>query len=108
MTEFIAVGVILLLGMGAYWAMVLFPKQRSFQKRQRYVSGLSEGDEVITYGGVIGRVVRIEAQMGIAHVEIAEGVVVRMIMAAMIQPYDPDVIAENARQALGQPETEHA
>ena len=48
MQEIAIVAVLLLLGMGAYWSMVIFPKQREFQKRQRFVRALAEGDEVIT------------------------------------------------------------
>jgi preprotein translocase YajC subunit len=102
MQEFVLVGVILLLGMGAYWSMVLFPKQRDFQKRQRYVSTLNAGDEVITYGGIIGKVREVDSDKGIAYVEIADGIVVRLITAALVQPYDAEEIARNARLGLGQ------
>lgn len=88
------------LGLGAYWSLVLFPRQRDFQKRQKMARALVEGDEVITGGGLIGRVIRIEGDKGIAHVELADGVVVRLVTAALIQRYDPDEIAENARRGL--------
>lgn len=97
MQEFALLAMVMLLGLGAYWAMVLFPKQRTFQKRQNYIRELAEGDEVITYGGIIGKVIRIEAEQGIAFLEIADGIVIRVIMAAMLQPYDPDEIAHAAQ-----------
>ncbi|NWF70688.1 MAG: preprotein translocase subunit YajC [Chloroflexi bacterium] len=97
MEEFVLVGVILVLGLGAYWTMVLFPKQRDFQKRQRFARSLSVGDEVITYGGIIGKVIDIQAAQGIAYVEIADGVVIRLVTAALMQPYDPEEIARNAQ-----------
>jgi preprotein translocase YajC subunit len=100
MQEFALLALIMLLGLGAYWAMVIFPKQRDFQKRQRYVRALAEGDEVVTYGGIIGKVKAIEAEKGIAHVEIAEGVIVRLITAALVQQYDPEVFAAAAQKAL--------
>ncbi len=99
MSEFIFVTVILVLGLGAYWSMVIFPKQRAFQKQQKYVQNLSAGDEVITFGGLIGKIVQIEAEQGIAHVEIADGVVVRMVSASLMRAYDPDELAENVRMA---------
>jgi preprotein translocase subunit YajC len=107
MQEFALLAAILLLGLAAYYSFVTFPKQRDFQKRQKFARSLAEGDEVITYGGVIGRVLKIDAEMGIAQVEIAEGVVIRIINAALMQPYDPDVIAENARKGL-EDEIDHA
>ncbi len=99
MQEFALLALVLLLGLGAYWAMVVFPKQRDFSKRQRYVRTLAAGDEVVTYGGLIGRVVDIEGDKGIAHVEIAEGLVVRLITAALVQAYDAEAFAEAAQKA---------
>ncbi|MCC6613554.1 MAG: preprotein translocase subunit YajC [Anaerolineae bacterium] len=98
MEQTLLFAVVLLLGIGAYWSLVIFPRQRDFQKRQQYVRQLQEGDEMITYGGIIGRVVSVEADQGIAHVEIAPGVVVRMISVALVQPYEPDKVAESARK----------
>jgi preprotein translocase subunit YajC len=100
MQEFLFVAVILLLGMGAYWSMVLYPRQRDFQKRQRFVRTLVEGDEVITAGGIVGRVIDLEAEKGIARVELADGVVVRMVSASLLSPFDPEELAKNARRGL--------
>jgi preprotein translocase subunit YajC len=99
MEEIAFVGLLLLLGLGAYWSMVIFPRQREFQKQQKYVRSLQEGDEMITFGGIIGRVLKIDADKGIAHVEIAEGVVVRVVTASLLRPYDPDELTSSARQA---------
>ncbi len=99
--EFVLLAVVMLLGLGAYWAMVIYPKQRDFSKRQRYVRALAAGDEVVTYGGIIGKVLAIDAEKGIARVEIADGVVVRLVTAALVQEYDADAFAEAARKGLG-------
>ncbi len=101
MAEILFLTVLMLLGMGAYWAMILFPRQRDFQKRQKMARSLSAGDEVITFGGIIGRVQAVDAEQGIAHVEIARGVTVRLVTAAIVQEYNPEEIAENARKGLG-------
>jgi preprotein translocase subunit YajC len=102
MQEIILLAVILALGMGAYWAMVLLPKQRDFSKRQRFVRALAEGDEVITAGGIIGRVVGLEAEQGIALVELADGLVVRMVAASLLAPFEPEELAKNARKGIEQ------
>lgn len=102
MPEIIFLAVLMALGMSAYWAMVLFPRQREFTKRQQMARELVEGDEIITYGGIIGKVRRIYADQGIALVEIAEGVQVRMVIASMVQRYDPEEIAKNAKMGLAE------
>lgn len=102
MPEFVLLAIIMVLGLGAYWSLVTFPKQREFQKRQRFVRALGVGDEVITAGGIIGKVVAVDGDKGIAHVEIAEGVVIRLVAAAMLQAYDPERIAQDAQQGIQQ------
>lgn len=98
--EFILVGLVLVLLLGAYWSMVLFPRQRELQKRQRFARELTAGDEVVTYGGMIGRVIDIDSATGIAQVEIADGVTIRLLTAALIEPYDADAVARAANPAV--------
>ncbi len=96
MEEIILLGVVMVLGLGAYWSLVIFPRQRDFQKQQKYVSTLSPGDEMITYGGIIARVVSLEPEKGIATVEIADGVIVRVLAASLMRPYDPEELERSA------------
>jgi preprotein translocase subunit YajC len=101
MEEFILVAFVLILGMGAYWSMVIFPKQRDFSKRQRLVRTLAEGDEVITAGGIVGRVIEVRGEEGIAFVEIAPGLKIKVISASILDAFDPEELAENVRKAMG-------
>jgi len=100
MSEIVILGVFLVLGLGAWWTMVTFPKQRDFQKRQQFARNLAKGDEVVTFGGVIGKVLDIDAESGTAQVEIANGVVIKMLNAALMQAYDPEQIAEDAKRGI--------
>lgn len=101
MEEIIAVGVIGALIFAAYYSLVLFPRQRDFTKRQMMARELAAGDEIVTYGGIIGKVKHIDSAKGIALVEIADGVTVRLVIAAMMNRYDPEEIARNARMGQG-------
>ena len=92
--------VVLVLLLGGYWSLVVFPRQRDFQKRQKMARSLAEGDEIITGGGIVGKVLQIDSEKGVAHVEIADGVVVRLLTAAMVQRYDPEEIARNSQMGL--------
>ena len=96
MSEFALVFAILALVLGGYWALVVFPKQRAFQYKQKIVRSLHVGDEVVTYGGLIGKIVEIDADQGIALLEIASGVKIRLLTAALQQVYDPNEYAHNA------------
>ena len=103
MSDFLFVAVILLLGMAAYWSFSLMPRQREFAKRQEMARSLAEGDEVITAGGLVGKVMRIDSEKGVAYVEVADGLQLRVLTAALLDRYDPAEIAKNAK--LGQKST---
>ena len=100
MQEFGFVLVIMVLILGGYWSFFVFPRQREFNKRQQYVRSLSRGDEVITFGGMIGQVVDIDGEAGVVYVEIADGLVVRFVTASIVSGYDPDEVAHNAQRGL--------
>jgi len=106
MPEIVLVAFIMALGFGAYWAMVLFPRQRDFKKRQEMARALAEGDEIVTFGGIVGRVKEIRSQEGVAIVEIANGVEIRLVIAAMMQRFDAEEIARNAQIGQQQQTTE--
>ncbi|GIK29198.1 MAG: preprotein translocase subunit YajC [Chloroflexi bacterium] len=97
MQEWIVLAAVMLLGLAGYWSLVIFPKQREFNKRQRLVRTLAEGDEVITASGFIARVIEIRGDEGIAVVEIAPGVRVRAVAASLLQSFDPEELARNAQ-----------
>jgi preprotein translocase YajC subunit len=98
--EIILLAFVMALTFTGYYAMVLFPRQRDFQKRQLMARELVEGDEIVTYGGIIGKVKQIDSAKGVAMVEIANGVTIRLVIAAMMHRYDPDEIAKNAQMGL--------
>lgn len=93
--------VIFLLILTAYWALAVFPRQRAYKKQIEYAESLQVGDEVITYGGLIGTITSLDEDTGLAHIQIAKDVEVRILIFALQRPYDPDEIAHNIRQARG-------
>ena len=90
MQEFAAIAAFSLLGLGAYWAFFIFPRQRNFIKRQRIVQSLVPGERVITGGGMIATVVAVDADSGTTELEISEGVRITVMSAAVLQRYDDD------------------
>ncbi len=96
MPEFVLVFAVLSLALGGYWAMVIFPRQRAFQHKQKIVRALHVGDEVVTYGGIVGKIIDIDVAAGVSIIEIAEGVRIKLLTAALQQVYDAEAIAESA------------
>ena len=108
MAEFVLVFAVLALVLGGYWALVVFPKQRAYQHKQKVVRSLHVGDEIVTYGGIVGKILDIDADKGIAQVEIAEGVRIKLLTAALQQVYDPDRFAYDAGIGIEKPQPEQA
>jgi preprotein translocase subunit YajC len=99
MQEFALLGVVMLLALGAYWSLVIFPRQRDFEKRHRYVRTLNVGDEVITSSGIIGRIVTLNED-GTVIIEIANGVEIKMLAVAIQQQFNATEIKENTDKAM--------
>jgi preprotein translocase subunit YajC len=99
MTEFAFLTTIVIIILVGYWSLVVFPKQRDYKKHIDYVERLKEGDEVITYGGLIGTIAELNDDIGIARLKLAEGVEVRIVTAAIQQSFDPDEIRRNIHLA---------
>ncbi len=95
--ELIGTLVVLLLVLAAYWSLVILPKQQEFKRHQIFVRRMRPGDKVITYGGLIATIVDLQPDAGEATIRLAEGVDVKIITAALTQPYDPETLMRNAR-----------
>jgi preprotein translocase subunit YajC len=72
---------IIVLALGAMWLIVIRPQRRKQKLQQSMQTELAVGDEVLTAGGVYGKVTRIdEDEVG---VEIAPNVEVRLARRAI-------------------------
>jgi len=71
-----------IVGMVAIFYFLLIRPQMRQQKAQRdKVAGVKKGDQVITAGGIVGKVVRVDDTY--ADIEIAQGVKVKAVKATL-------------------------
>ena len=68
----------LILIFGIMYFLLIRPQQKKAKEHQNMVAALRRGDQVITQGGIIGKVVKVR-DGGEVEVEIAEGVKVRVV-----------------------------
>lgn len=61
---------------GVFWFFVFRPQSRRAKLHQAMLASIKRGDHVVTTGGIIGRVARLEGD-GVLTLEIADGVRVR-------------------------------
>ena len=77
MAQFIFILVLL----AALWFLMIRPRQRQMRAQQRQIAALEVGDEIVTAGGLYGKVRRIDD--GDVRVEIAPNLEVRIAKRAI-------------------------
>ncbi|HEY3291888.1 MAG TPA: preprotein translocase subunit YajC [Anaerolineae bacterium] len=70
------------------WIIVVLPQNRARKVQQEVVSDLKVGDQIVTVGGLIGKLTYLNIDEDIARLEISNGVEVRIIPAAISHPLD--------------------
>ncbi len=70
-----------LLFLGLMWFVLIRPQQQRVRRQQELVAALRVGDQVITAGGILGRIVALDDDE--AHIEVAPGVVMRFLRLAV-------------------------
>ena len=66
-----------------FYFLLIRPQQKRHKEHQNMLSKLATGDEVVTAGGILGRVT--EVNDGFVSVEIADGVRIKVQKSQIIQ-----------------------
>lgn len=74
----------LILIFGIMYFLLIRPQQKKMKEHQKMVSSLRRGDQVVTQGGLIGKVVKVKENNEL-EVELAEGVKVRVVQSTIAQ-----------------------
>lgn len=72
--------------------LLIRPQQQRVKAHQRKVNAISRNDQVVTAGGLVGKVVRVDDDY--ADVEIAQGVKVKVVKATIA-----DVVSSASKPA---------
>lgn len=64
--------------------LLIRPQQKKLKEHKAMVEALRRGDQVLSQGGILGKVVKVNDD-GVLEVEIADGVKVRMPRSAITQ-----------------------
>jgi preprotein translocase subunit YajC len=71
----------LLLVFVVFYLLLIRPQQKRMKEHREMVAALSKGDEVVTSGGILGKVTKVDDAE--AQVEIATGVKVRVLKSTI-------------------------
>ena len=67
--------------LGAFYALLVRPQRRNMAAHQALMTSLGEGDEVMTMGGIYGRIEKLDDQ--VIQLEISPGTSVRVARSAI-------------------------
>ena len=76
-----------------FYVLMIRPQQRRVKEHQNAISAVKKGDEVVTGGGIRGRVTKVSDEE--AEVEIAQGVKVRVVKSTITQVLTPNAKPAN-------------
>lgn len=70
-----------------FWFLILRPQMKQQKEHKTKLSALKKGDEVLTGGGFIGKVLKVDENY--AEVEIAQGVKVKALKSTIVDVIPP-------------------
>lgn len=76
--------VLLILIFGIMYFLLIRPQQQKMKEHKKMVESLRRGDQVVTQGGLIGKVSKVKDDNEV-EVELAEGVKVRVVRSTIAQ-----------------------
>jgi preprotein translocase subunit YajC len=76
-----------------FYLLMIRPQQRRVKEHQAAIAAVRKGDEIITAGGIRGRVTKVSDEE--AEVEIAQGVKVRIVKSTISQVLTPNAKPAN-------------
>jgi len=79
---------VLALMVAVFYFLLIRPQQRRAKAHVALVSSLGPGDDVITVGGILGRITKIEDQ--VVWLEVADGTEIRFSRQAISRKVNPD------------------
>jgi preprotein translocase subunit YajC len=81
---------------GVFYFLLIRPQQRRQRQHRELISSLAPGDEVITVGGIYGRVKRLDERD--LWLEVADGTVIRVSRQGVGRRISPEPSDEEAGQ----------
>jgi preprotein translocase subunit YajC len=85
-----------------FWFVLVRPQRTRAREQQELVRALEPGDEIVSTGGLYGTITEIEDE--VLHVEIADGLRVRMARGAVAGIVDRDEETPGSEDESGYPE----
>jgi preprotein translocase subunit YajC len=93
--------IVLLFLLVLFWMLLVRPQRARARRQQELIGMLEAGDEIVSTGGLYGTITAVDGD--VLHVEIADGLNVRMARRAVAGYVEPDDDAEAEPAELESP-----
>jgi preprotein translocase subunit YajC len=70
-----------------FWFLIIRPQMKRAKEHQTKISAIKKGDQVLTGGGLVGKVVRVDEHY--ADIELAQGVKVKAVKSTISDVLSP-------------------
>lgn len=89
----------LVLIMGIFYLLILRPQQKRYRRHQEMVKSVTKGDKVLTAGGVIGKVTKVDESQDTVHIQIADSVTIEVSRPTLATVYKEGEEPDNKQGA---------
>ncbi len=76
-----------------FWFLIIRPQMKRTKEHQQKVAGLKKGDQVITAGGLVGKIAKVDDTY--VEIDLAQGVRVKAVKATIGDVIPPGGAAAN-------------
>ena len=76
-----------------FWLLIIRPQMKRQKDHQAKIAGVKKGDQVVTAGGLLGKVIKVDDNY--AEIEIAQGVRVKAVKSTLGDIVPPGGAAAN-------------
>ena len=90
-----------------FYMFLIRPQQKKMKLHQQMVTGIKKGDRVLTGGGIIGSVAKVDAD-GFLHVEVAPGIKVKVVRDTIVNVTSQGGESESGDKSLAGQERKNA
>ena len=96
--------VILGIGLVLLIALMFWPQWQARRRQQQQMNQLKPGDQIVTVGGIIGKLTSVSSEENRATIEVAPGVEIRILTAAISRTLAPAPVEEEPEDQPPSPE----
>lgn len=85
-----------------FWFLLIRPQQKRMKEHRALIAAIKKGDEVMTAGGIVGKVIKASDHSPTVEVEIADNVRVQIARGQIAGLWNPQATAGGPGMAPGQ------